>query len=284
MKKHTLIALVICIALATVSCSPSSNPTAPVTLSTSASEGSQPTATLPPATEVSSAEPDESQATAVGGSSESMKIGSALNLVIGTADRPSVYSSYHLESYLESPRLNDDNTAVVINKTKLSAEVQGKNIHLFYTPQGADQAKEGYLIGIKEYRVTNGKPEEMIGQIGLSWAGWHLSATFPFAAGASIATKTGTETLDGRQADVYTVDSAKVSPAVMEGFRTMGMFPLNTIKGTIWIDQKTGGALKANIDYEMDVVDNQMDKTVGTGKGHLDLAITQIDQVTVQAP
>ena len=214
----------------------------------------------------------------------SAKIGSTLNLVIGTKNRDSVYPSYHLESTVVTPTLSDDKASVVIKTRKVAADVQGKNVHLFYTAPDSDQAKEGYIIGDKEYRITNGKPEELIGQIALSWAGWHLEATFPFSAGASLSTKTGTVTLDGRQADVYSVDSTKIDPAVMESFRTLGMFPLNTIHGTIWVDQQTGGALKALIDYEMDMINSDDGKTVGVGQGHLELEITLIGNVNVQLP
>jgi len=214
----------------------------------------------------------------------SAKIGGTLNLVIGTKDRDSVYPSYHLESTVVTPTLSDDKASVVIKTRKVAADVQGKNVHLFYTAPDSDQAKEGYIIGDKEYRITNGKPEELIGQIALSWAGWHLEATFPFSAGASLSTKTGTVTLDGRQADVYSVDSTKIDPSVMESFRTLGMFPLNTIHGTIWIDQQTGGALKAMIDYEMDMINSEDGKTIGVGQGHLELEITEIGNVNVQMP
>jgi len=226
----------------------------------------------------------EPAATGTTSSGMSAKIGSTLNLVIGTKDRDSVYPSYHLESTVVTPTLSDDKASVIVKTRKVAADVQGKNVHLFYTAPDADQAKEGYIIGDKEYRITNGKPEEMIGQIALSWAGWHLEATFPFSAGASLSTKTGTETLDGRQADVYSVDSTKIDPAVMESFRTIGMFPLNTIHGKIWVDQQTGGTLKALIDYEMDMINPDDGKTVGVGQGHLELEITQIGNVSVQLP
>lgn len=214
----------------------------------------------------------------------SAQIGFALNLVIGTQDHDSVYPSYHLESSVATPRLSDDKASVVSKTRKVAADVQGKNVHLFFTAPDSDQAKEGYIIGDKEFRITDGKPEELIGQIALSWAGWHLEATFPFSAGASLSTKTGTETLDGRQADVYTIDSTKIDPAVMESFRTLGMFPLDTIHGTIWIDQQTGGVLKALIDYEMDVINPDDEKIIGVGQGHLELEITQIGNVNVQMP
>lgn len=211
-------------------------------------------------------------------------VGGALNLVIGTSDRPSVYASYHLESTLTSPQASDDGKSVVQSTIQLKADVQGDKVHLFYTPSDSGQTKEGYIIGDKEYRVTNGSPEEMIGQIAMSWAGWHLGATFPFAAVGALAAKTGTDTVDGRTADVYSVDSSTIDPAVLDSFRTMGMFPIDTIKGSVWVDQQTGGALKAVADYTEDISDYQTDKVIGIGTGHLDLSITQIGQVTVESP
>jgi len=224
-------------------------------------------------------------AAVVAGSARSnIDVGGALNLVIGTKDRASVFTSYHLESTLTAPQASDDGTSVVESTMVVKADVQGSNVHLFYTAAGSTKTSEGYIVGDKEYRMTNGKPEEMMGQIALSWAGWHLGATFPFSAVGALATLTGTDTVDGRAADVYSVDSSTIDPATLESFKTLGMFPIDSIKGSIWIDQQTGGALKAMVDYTEDISNTQTDKVIGVGSGHLDLLITQVGQVSVQAP
>lgn len=238
----------------------------------------------PTAEQAATTTPDEPTQPADQPAGKSTDIGSALNLVVGTTENPSVFPSYHMVANTITPALNDDQSAIITQTTHMTADAQGQNVHLMYTPTDSDKVSEGYIIGEKEYRMTDGKPEEMNGQIALSWAMWHLHAIFPFAAGAAFSTKTGTETLSGRQADVYTIDSAKADQAVMQAFRSTGLFPLNTIKGTFWIDQKTGGVLKAVVDYNMDLINNSTEKTIGKGDGHLDIEITQVGAVTVKLP
>jgi len=246
----------------------------PTTSTGQATQPAVPATAAPAATE---------QPTAAPAAPGADKIGSALNLVIGTKDRASVYASYHLVSSVTTPMLSDDSKSVVAQTSQMTADVQGANVHLQYT-QGSDAAKEGYIIADKDYTVKDGKPQADMGMVSLAWAGWHLGATFPFSAAASLSTKTGSDQVDGRAAVVYTVDSATLDPAVLEGFRTLGMFPIDTIKGTLWIDQQTGGALKATVDYTMDVTDPNTDKVVGVGQGHLDLEITQVGKMSVSLP
>lgn len=288
MSKRITFCIVGLIALIIIGCSPAATvapTTAAPTLAPTTVPPVQATAkpTSAPTEKAATTAPTAAKPTEKAKDSAASGINMALNRVMGSKDELSVYPSYHMVVNMQSPSLNDDKSGVVIKTTKITADVQGKNIHLLYTAPGETQAKEGYILGDKEYRITNGKPEEMMGQISLSWAFWVLEAIFPYSTATSLSTKTGTETLDGRQADVYTVDSDKAPKGVLESFRTFGLFLLNSSKGTIWIDQKTGGLLKVNLDYDIDVTD--MDKKkVGTGKGHLDITITKIGQVTVQMP
>jgi hypothetical protein len=187
-------------------------------------------------------------------------------------------------SNLATPALSDDKTSVLIKKSKTEADVQGSSVHLFRTLADATQSSEGYIIGDKEYKIVDKTPQEMMGQIALGWSFWHLEATFPYSANAAIATKTGTDTFEGRPVNVFTVDTSKIDPAVLESYQTMGMFPINSSKGTIWIDQQTGALVMANIDYELQVKNLDSDKLVGTGNGHVDISISKIGQVTVKAP
>jgi hypothetical protein len=289
MSKRVTFCTVCLIALIVIGCSPAATAAPTTAASTVAVTVVSPTqATTKPTTaaateKAATAAPTVAKPTEKAGSPAGNDINMALNMVMGSKDEPSVYPSYYMVVNMQTPSLNDDKNGVTIKSTQFSADVQDKNIHLSYPATDTTPAKEGYIIGENEYRITNGKTEEMMGQISLSWAFWVLEAIFPYSTGAAMASKTGTETLEGRQADVYTVDSDKAPAGVMESFRTFGLFLLNSSKGTIWIDQKTGGLLKVAMDYDIDV--NDMDqKKVGTGKGHLEITITKVGQVTVQLP
>jgi hypothetical protein len=57
-----------------------------------------------------------------------------------------------------------------------------------------------------------------------------------------------------------------------------------SFKGTIWIDQETGGLLKTVMDFSMDVYNNDLTKVLGSGNGHLDLEVTNIGSTSVNLP
>jgi len=69
-------------------------------------------------------------ATTAAPSRASAQIDTALNLVIGTKERASVYSSYHQVGNLVSPLLSDDKASVVTQTSQITVDVQGNNVHL----------------------------------------------------------------------------------------------------------------------------------------------------------
>jgi hypothetical protein len=216
-------------------------------------------------------------------SSSSNNLGSALNLVIGSDSDPSVFSSYHIDVALDTPQLSDDGTSVVNQKTQISADVAGKDVHILQTDPGATDQKEGFIIGDQDYKMVGGMPQSMMGQVSLSWAMWPLQVVMAYAYPVYFAKKSGTDSIDGRKADVYTFDSADASAASNSVMNAMGMENSTTGKGTVWIDQQTGAMLKLDMTYTNSVTDNNQ-KVIGTGNGAITIEVTKVDQVTVTSP
>ena len=212
-------------------------------------------------------------------------IGNALNLVNGTTDEDSVFDSYHIELLLDTPQPNEDYSDVTNETVSISADVEGKNIHIFQIDPGETEPKEGYIIGNNdtEYKLVDGEWQETIGQIAMSWAMWPLEVVMPYAYAASLYTnKTGTENIDGRSAVVYELDSSKADPATLAGMQEYGIEM--TAKGKVWIDKETGGMLKLLLDYTSDLTTLDGSETIGTGTGHIELEITEVGKVSVISP
>ena len=163
--------------------------------------------------------------------------------------------------------------------------MQGKNVHLFKTSPGATKPNEWFIIGDKEYSMVNGSPKETIGQVGLDWVFWPLNVTVPYAFGTTLhAEKTGEETVNGRSAVVYDFDTSKASQAALAGMGVSGTTGMSLSKGTVWIDQATGGMLKLSMEYVTGVSNMDATKTIGQGTGHITLEVSQVGQVTVVSP
>lgn len=210
----------------------------------------------------------------------------ALNLLLGGSDTPSVFDSYHLEMVLDTPQANDDYSAVVNEKVSISADVAGKNVHIFQIDPGETEPKEGYILGDteKEYKLVDGVWEEMMGQIALSWAMWPLQVVMPYAFTTSVyAGKLGTEEVDGRKAIAYELDTAKADPAVLASMEAFGMGEFSST-GKVWIDKETGALLKLQLDYTQDVYNADASAVVAPGSGSITMEVTKIGQVTVTSP
>jgi hypothetical protein len=231
----------------------------------------------------STASNDEGAPASSSGSSTSANLSGALNLVLGSSEKPGVFDSYHIELTLDTPQLNDDSTAVVNETTVISADVQGKDVHILQTDPGTTTLKEGFIIGDKEYKMVDGKPQEMMGQIALGWAMWPLQVIMPYAYVANFARQTGADTLDGRAVDIYTFDSANADTASNSMMDSFGLSGMTTGKGTVWIDKVTGAMLKLEMSYTSDFKDNDQ-KLIGSGTGTIALQITNVNKVTVSSP
>jgi hypothetical protein len=194
-----------------------------------------------------------------------------------------VFDSYHIDVTLDTPKLSEDGTSIVNETTQMAADVQGKNIHILQTDPGQTAQKEGFIIGDKEYKMVDGAPQEMLGQIALSWAMWPLTVVMAYSYPVYFAKKTGTDSIDGRAADVYTFDSADASAVSNDMMNSMGMGNSTQGKGTVWIDQKTGAMLKLDMTYTNQITDNNQ-KVIGSGDGSIKIEVSKVDQVTVTSP
>jgi hypothetical protein len=222
------------------------------------------------------------------GGSVPKDLGDSFNLTIGTDSKPSVFPSYHIELTLDLPKPNPDFSAVVNEMTKISADVQGENIHIFRIDPGTAIPEEIIILGDTgmEYKMVDGSPQATVGQLALNWSFWKLKVVAPFAAGVSLhADKTGEEIINGRSAVRYEFDSSKGDPgaiaAIMSKPESIGF---HQSKGTLWVDKETGGMLKLTLDYVTGVPNKDFSKSIGEGTGHIELGISKISQVTVTSP
>lgn len=221
-----------------------------------------------------------------GGNSASDDLSSAFNVLMGTTDEASAFDSYHIELVLDTPQANDDNTALVNETVTISADVAGKNVHIYQVDPGMTEAKEGYIIGEadKEYKLVDGAWEETMGNIALSWAMWPLQVVMPYGyASALYANKTGSEEINGRQATVYELDTSKADAAVVAGMEAWGVGDMSA-KGQVWIDKETGAMLKLVLDYTSEITSLDGSVNLGEGSGHITLEISKVGEVTVTSP
>jgi hypothetical protein len=198
-----------------------------------------------------------------------------------------IIGSYHIEVTLDLPKANADYSAVVNGVTKISADVEGKNIHLFQTDPGATTPLEGFIIGDtkKEYKMVNGSPQAMIGQLAVKWAFLPLNVVSPYTIAATLhAEKTGEETVNGRPAAVYDIDSSKGDPAQIAALTSLGTVGVKSSKGTVWIDKETGGMLKLTLEYAMGVPGRSGIPALGEGTGHIQVEFSKVGQVSVVSP
>jgi hypothetical protein len=217
-------------------------------------------------------------ATSVAGSPQ-MRVANALTLLNGSEQTPSVFASYHLEYSDKAPKW--DGSKVVFTQSQMSADVEGKNIHFITSSPDNKTASDIYLMGDQEYELKNGKAEPGLGMAGLAWVSWPLDVVMALSIGSLKTTPAGTETLDGRSAEVYQLDG-KVSDDPTGMLAGMG-FGFNAARGTVWVDAATGALVKAVLDYEKDVKDTS-GAVVGQGNGHMDITITGVGKVTVKLP
>ncbi len=178
--------------------------------------------------------------------------------------------------------MSDDSTTIVNELTQISADVEGANIHILQIDPGEIEQKEGFIIGEGEYKLVNGAKEDTMGFIALSWAMWPMQVVLPYAWAANWNTKTGTETLDGREADVYAFDSANAPESVQSGLAAYGIIGTLSANGTVWIDKETGAMLKLDMNYVTSLTD--MTANSRDGNGHVTIDITGVNQTAVIEP
>jgi hypothetical protein len=206
----------------------------------------------------------------------------AFNLLVDTDGEP-VLASYHLEVEHQAPVWAG--TAVGSVSSTLIADVQGADVHFTDQTSGGDGSSsttEVYIIDDQEYVMQGGVPVQGFGMAALTWAMWPLDPLSILSAGATGATLEGTETIEGRPAEVYSIGGSGMPLPSIGGIGSLGI-PVTAAEGTVWVDQATGVLVGAVIDYESDVKDDG--GTVrGQGAGHLEIHVTGIDATSVALP
>ena len=211
-------------------------------------------------------------------------------------DDTPAFKSFHIEASGTDPSWDQQGKKVANQGFTLKADVAGADLYLLYTTEKtADKAAtttEGYSIngGLgskdgtgKEYVLQAGKLTESLGAVSMTWVFFPLKVVVPLAIAALGSSAQGTETLDGRQAEKFAVDSANAPAGTMLALG--GLLSVTSAKGTVWIDKETGALLKCNLDYSQDFVDPPGSKTVaGKGSGHIELIVTKVNNTSVVLP
>jgi hypothetical protein len=227
----------------------------------------------------SPSEPGTTPAPGVGGS-PALRVAGALSILLGMDESQVGLPSYHMEAYHNIPAW--EGGTVVQYEDWMVADVQGKNIHFndrVIDPGGSTTTAEAYLMGEEEYDLENGVLQpEGTSMTGLAWTLWPLDPAVILGTAANGAQASGTEVLDGRSAEVYTVD---VSGAM--GAAAGASLAVTSVSGQVWVDHETGALLKTELDYQADVKD-QDGNIKGSGSGRLEITITQVGNVTVTLP
>jgi len=186
--------------------------------------------------------------------------------------------------------LDHESNEVIDGITDLKADVQGENMRLLYDDDG--ETVEGYVIKedsgeTKEYEVKDGERQEAFA-VSMAWVTWPLGVIAPYSLAAIGAEAAGSEAIDGRQAEVYTIDMTKADATVVAGVQAFIGEGISAAVGKVWVDQETGALLKMDIDWEEDVYDVMSGEKdappVGHGSGHFEIEVSQVGQVSVSLP
>lgn len=238
-----------------------------------------------PVAEEPTAEPVEgpSSGTAEQPTDASARISEALGRLTSDDPAQAAFASFHIEVNMEVPGYDSEKEAAVVKTRSLSADVEGENIRIIDTSE--EGAAETYIIGDKEYTVTDGEVvEALIPMGGLAWATWQLTPVIVLSIAGLGATPQGSGDIDGRAADVFAVDMADADPAVLEMVQGFIGGGITAATGQVWIDQETGALLKAVLDFEEDITAFGSEDVVGHEAGHIEIEVSQVNSVTVSDP
>jgi len=228
--------------------------------------------------------PDQSAQSTQVYSNPQVRIINSLSLLTGQDPNPSVFDSYHMESHQLSPKWDEQTDSVIVTEDWFVLDAQGKNIHFTDTlkdESGKQTSSEVYLMGDKTYEMQNGVPVEGVTLASLVWTMWPLDPMLLLGVGATQTSPAGTETLEGRSAEVFQINGTT-------GYDQTGMFTgfgmlVTRLDGKVWIDVQTGALLKAEIHYDADIKDST--GTVrGSRSGLFEMSVSHINAVTVSLP
>ncbi len=198
-----------------------------------------------------------------GNGNASSLVSASLNLLLGSGSKASVLSSYHLEVKGTTIKPQEQYT--------LSADIQGANVHFHYQSPTSGKI-EGYIVGGKDYLVQNGAAQAASGQAQLAWLTWSLEPTFALATASLGASLSGEETVAGLAAGKYLIDTANASASALSSVQAFSN--ISGATGTVWVDKQSGALLQMTLDYT----------GTGNGKGHVEVAVSNVGNVTVSLP
>ncbi len=196
--------------------------------------------------------------------------------------------SYRIEMNGVEPRIDIMDNTLGELKFERQIEMAGDDLHLIsnLVEKGEVTTREGYIIGgsnvdtMKDYEIKAGKLEDGGGMVGMGFAMFPINVGMPVIMGAQGATLEGEETIEGRTAERWALDSANLPQEALDftGFKS--------IKGTAWIDKESGTLLNLILDYAQEFSDLSASspKSLGVGNGHIDLSVSQIGQTKVTLP
>jgi hypothetical protein len=211
------------------------------------------------------------------GSPPSVRIISSLSTLLGDGLTPGALPSFALAVDEVMPTTTGQTVIHV------QAEVEGADVHYTMTADG--KRTEAILIGEDYYEVIDEKAQPGSVMLSTKWTFWQLDLlTILSGAGMSNPAAQPGTTLEGRPADVYSVESVSLGG---EGKDTsFGLLPISitAIHGEVWIDHETGALLKADLEFEANVKEPGATTPSAHGSGELHLAVSRIGQVTVSLP
>jgi hypothetical protein len=289
---HKFSTLIIIFALLFVAaCSPATTAATPSALQSSmASQTTAKNTPIAESTAVANAAPTEpampAQSEPSGTPGLSNRVSDSVNKLLMFEHK--LLDSYRIEMSGVEPRIDIMDNTLGELKFERQIEMAGDDLHMISNleEKGEKATREGYIIGglntdtMKDYEIKASKLEDGGGMVGMGFAMFPINVGMPVIMGAQGATLEGEESIAGRTAEKWVLDSAHIPQESLDftGFKS--------IKGTAWIDKETGTLLKLVLDYEQEFVDPDpnSDKMLGVGKGKIDLVVSQIGQTKVTLP
>jgi hypothetical protein len=216
-----------------------------------------------------------------GVSNPNQRVSQALQLLSGDDWTPSVFASYHLELDTTTPSYKQGTGNVLIERHVLKANVQGEKVHLYYGGS-PDNLSEGFVDGETGYTVENGKLQEDLFEVAMTWVMWQMDVVFPYSYAIAGTSFTGYEELDGRRVELYSIDSRQAPAGVLEAIQGFMMVPISESHGTVWVDSQTGALFKLELEYKAEFKHPSTGAVIGTGSGRVELAVSQVGKVEVR--
>ena len=212
----------------------------------------------------------------VSGSDPQVRVLNAIDKLVGGGSTVPAFPSYHMEYNISAPVWSG---GIVQSTQQISADVEGRDVHFIDVSSGT--RSEVYIIDDQEYEVVGGSVSPGLGLASLSWSMWYIDPVMIISIGSLDTTLAGTESMEGRTVEVYEISGSSADDT--SGYMSGLGVNLTRTAGTMWVDQETGGLIKAIFEYDEDIKDDS-GTVKGNATGHFEIVVTQIGEVTVMLP